>query len=238
MRLSQYYFRFSLLGTIMAVLGTALFSSLGIWQVHRAQEKQSLQELMDIRHQQVTFDLNSYRPDITSETYSSIKVAGYFDKQHEILIDNEVYKGKAGYHVLTPLILGNETVVMVNRGWVALGQSREILPDINTPELLVQINGTIVPFKSKPALILDNNFSQNTKVWPFFDYEKYKAYTGYDVLPVMVQMHKDSQYGFIRDWPKYDARTGMHIGYSIQWFAFAAIVIATYLGLNIKKKQV
>lgn len=237
MLLSKYYFRFSLLGTIMAILGTALFTSLGTWQVYRAQEKHNLQQIMDARHQQDTLNLNNYNSDLSKQIYAPVKVSGYFDKQNEILIDNEVYNGKAGYHVLTPLVFNEKSVIMIDRGWIALGKSRDVLPAIATPDTLIEIAGTIAPFKSKPALILDSSFTQTTKVWPFYDHEKFKAYTGYDLLPIMIQMDKDNKYGFIRDWPKYDAKTGMHIGYSIQWFAFAIIVLATYLGLNVKKKQ-
>ena len=50
-------------------------------------------------------------------------------------------------------------------------------------------------------------------------------------------MDNDTKHGFVRKWPKYDAKVGMHIGYSIQWFAFALIVLVTYLGVNIKKRK-
>lgn len=241
MQFVNFYFRFSLSGTILAILGTTLFSSLGIWQIHRAQEKHEIQNTMDIRQQLEPAQLNNLVSDsnIQKNIYSPVIATGHFDKQHEILIDNEVHKGKAGYHVLTPLkLLGTDKVIMVNRGWIDLGYSRDIIPNIETPTDVINIQATLMPFKSKPALILNKEDMNSGKVWPFFDYESYIASTGYNLLPVVLHMSKESQYGFVREWPQFNAREGMHIGYSIQWFAFAIIVVVTYFGLTIKKKQV
>lgn len=238
MKLSNYYFRFSLLGTVLAILGISLFASLGTWQANRAQEKKQLQQIMDQRAQQPPMPL-THSPKVIEEViYTPTIAQGHYDKKHEILIDNEVYKGQAGYHVLTPFILNDDqSVIMINRGWISLGRSRNILPETTAPEGEQKINGTLAKIKSKPALILNDNLNNlQQKVWPFFDYENYQKLTGFKMVPLVLLLKESEPNGYMREWPKYDAKVGMHIGYSIQWYVFALIILATYLGINFKKK--
>lgn len=236
MSIKDFYFRFSLLGTIMAIIGVSGFSGLGIWQTQRAIEKQQLQQRIDHKAQQQAFHLNQNASNITNRTYQKVTASGHYDKNNEILIDNTVYKGTAGYHVLTPFILDNSnSVVMVNRGWVPVGRDRNILPSIETPEEALNIHGIISPHKSKPPLIL-GELDMAARVWPYYDYEKHMAYTNYNIMPVVILLDDNDKTGYIRDWPKYDAKMGMHIGYAIQWYVFAVIVLITYLAVNIKKK--
>ena len=43
-------------------------------------------------------------------------------RARQILIDNKVHDGRAGYHVVTPLVLADGRVVLVDRGWIAAGR--------------------------------------------------------------------------------------------------------------------
>jgi len=238
MLLNNYYFRFSVLGTILAVLGISLFISLGTWQVNRAGVKEKLQHDIESRQSLSAFILKKSIADISSKVYIPVKALGHYDAKNEILIDNEIYQGNAGYHVLTPLILSeDQSVIMVNRGWVPLGRSRDVLPELTPPVGSIVVNGRISPHKSKPALILDQGNIKPGKVWQYFDYDKYIKYTGYNLLPVVILLDEKSGEGYIRNWPKYHSKVGMHIGYAIQWYVFAAIVFITYIAVNFKKKE-
>ena len=238
MLLNKYYFRFSILGTILAILGISLFFSLGTWQVNRAGVKEKLQHDIESKQNQPAFTLQKSTTDISSKSYVSVKALGHYDAKNEILIDNEIYQGKAGYHVLTPLILKeDQSVIMVNRGWVPLGRSRDVLPELTPPTGDIVINGRISPHKSKPALILDQGNIEPGKVWQYFDYEKYIKHTGYNLLPVVILLDEKKGEGYIRSWPKYSSKVAMHIGYAVQWYVFAAIVLITYITVNFKKKE-
>ena len=237
MPIKHFYFRFSLLGTILAIIGISVFSSLGIWQSYRALEKQQLQETMNRNASNEAFQLKAYIPEIDQKIYHKVNAAGHYDKYNEILIDNAIHSGKAGYHVLTPFILeDDQSVIMVNRGWVPVGRDRNILPSIETPQEAMTIHGIITPHKSKPPLILGEQ-DMTAKVWLYFDNEKYLERTKFTLLPVIILLDAKDKFGYVREWPKYDAKMSMHIGYAIQWFAFALFVIVTYFGVNIKKKM-
>lgn len=238
MLLKDYYFRFSLLGTILAIAGTALFASLGIWQTYRAIEKQTLQDEMDIKVQQPPFVLNDAIGDLDRRKFLKTEATGFYDEDNIILIDNIVQDGTAGYYVMAPFILNDaedeKPVIMINRGWIPVGRDRKIIPELESPAGEISVQGVLAPPRSKPALILGELDSSN-KVWPYFDSKKYAERIGKEILPVIILLNESDAHGYVRKWPKYEAKVGMHIGYAIQWYVFALIVIATYFGLNIKK---
>jgi len=238
MLFSNYQFRFSLLGTVLGIIGILIFSSLGTWQVFRAMEKQQLQNEMDVKVQQKTFRLDRNQNNIESRKYSKVEAIGRYDQSSEILIDNIIYNGEAGYHVLTPFILKeDQSVIMVNRGWVPLGRDRKVLPELESPAGELSIHGIISPPRSKPPLIL-GELDTKTKVWLYFDKITFEKKSGHTIMPVVILLDKNDDSGYVREWPKYEEKVGMHIGYAIQWYVFALIVLATYLGVNFKKRQI
>jgi surfeit locus 1 family protein len=234
---SNYQFRFSLLGTILAIIGICIFSALGTWQVYRAIEKQQLQLEMDSKAEKTVYILRSHEADIESKKYLKVIATGRYDINNEILIDNVVYNGTAGYHVLTPFILqGDKSVIMVNRGWLPVGRDRRVLPLTSAPDEVLEINGVLAPHKSRPPVILGDP-DLKSKVWIYFDKPVFNLKSGYDVMPVIILLDKDEANGYTRDWPKYEVKVGMHIGYAIQWYVFGLIVLATYIGVNFKKRS-
>jgi len=236
---TAYRFRFSLLGSILTIVGISVFFSLGSWQIKRAEGKQALQDSIDSRKNAVEIIMRSSMIDLQNIYYSPVRAVGHYDVDYEILIDSEVHQGRAGYHVLTPLVLSDEqAVIMVNRGWVPVGRSRQVLPNISVPSGELTVFGVISPHKSKPALILDKANLGVTKVWAYFDADAYALKTGYNLLPAVILMDENKGNGYIRDWPKYNAKVGMHLGYAVQWYFFAAVVFFTYLAVNFKKKSV
>jgi len=76
---------------------TTLFVTLGMWQEKRAAEK----EQTELQHQmasRVSFATALAR----DERFARIDVSGHYDPVRHILLDNQVWKGRAGVHVFTP----------------------------------------------------------------------------------------------------------------------------------------
>ncbi len=235
MRILNYQFRFSVLGSIMALLGVLLFSALGTWQVFRAIEKQQLQENMHQKQQQAAIILNRNIENIEQYKYLEVEARGHYIKEGEVLVDNIIHHGKAGYHVLTPFKLsGSGDVIMVNRGWVAVGNDRKLLPQLDVPQGSQILHGKLAPHRSLPPIALDNPNTEKN-VWLYFDRVRYTKKTGLELLPLVILLNPDEAGGYVREWPEYESRVAMHIGYAVQWYVFALIVVATYLGVNMKK---
>ena len=157
----------------------------------------------------------------------------------QILIDNILMDGMAGYHVVSPLkISGSGLYILVNRGWVAQGSTRQYLPEVALPAGRISLEGIVrtpsaLPFveSSTVPLSMEEPFS----VWLYLDLEKYADESNLNVLPFAMLQQNDSGDALVRKWPAYRAKVGMHIGYALQWFAFAVIVTLIFIGIGRKR---
>ncbi|MHB8743997.1 MAG: SURF1 family protein [Sulfuricaulis sp.] len=222
-----------LVPSLAAAILLPLFVYLGIWQLQRAAEKRLLQAQYDSRAAGPAIKVEARLEPPAVLQFYRVVATGYYETDRQILLDNRLYQGQAGYDVITPLRLQDSDVrLLVNRGWIPLGVDREHLPAVDTPQTLQEITGVAeVPDKNvfmlaKPAP-LDHGWQT---VWENMDMARFAAAVPYPVQPVVVRLDPDSPAGgFIRDWRRPDTKVAMHQGYAFQWFMLAGTVIAIYL---------
>ena len=73
--------------------------------------------------------------------------------------------------------------------------------------------------------------------WPYLTVDLYAAVADYPLQPVVILEDPDDAAGFLRNWPREMPKEGMHIGYAIQWFAFAAIALVLWLRLSLVRRN-
>ena len=80
-----------------SVLFVLVFIFLGFWQIERASEKLNLIKNFEIQQ--------SSQPQYISENsakWSRVFIEGVYDSSKQVLIDNQIFKGKVGYIRYTP----------------------------------------------------------------------------------------------------------------------------------------
>ena len=125
--------------------------------------------------------------------------------------------------------------VAINRGWIAIGYDRSVLPSVTEVEGEVKVIGTVVSPEIR-TLELSDKFIEG-KVWDNFNLQRYQEVTGLKMQPIMVLQKDTMKDGLIRDWSKPDSGASKNIGYAIQWFSLAATAIIIFLVLNVKRKN-
>jgi len=60
---------------------------------------------------------------------------------------------------------------------------------------------------------------------------------GQPLLPVVLLLDADSGPGFIRDWQAPGLPPERHIGYAVQWWAFALLLVGLFVGFNLKRRD-
>jgi len=210
--------------------------ALGFWQLERAQEKRDLQNEYDRRALDAPIRISDKLQSLDTLRFFRVTVTGTYDSDYEILLDNRVHNGHAGYHVLTPLrIAYSDTRILVNRGWIALGRSRDELPKVPTPGGRLTVTGlAIVPLKGGfhlgPPDRTDRTVSSWHPVWQYLDLDRYRQRAPFPVQPVVILMDADSASGgFVREWQRLDAGIAVHQGYAFQWFSLAVALAAIIL---------
>ena len=222
--------------TIGAAIVITIMLQLGNWQLSRAQEKESRQEQLDTRSREPAVALPVVPVRLEDFQYRQVEARGKYVPEHTIYLDNKIYKGLAGYHVVTPLRIGTSSMhVLVNRGWVVADRDRSKLPDIPAPHGEVVISG-IATTAIQKTLELSGELVSG-QVWENLDLERYRNASGLAVQPVMILQTDDVKDGLVRQWARPDSGSGKNLGYAFQWFAMALAVLIIYLVLSVKREH-
>jgi surfeit locus 1 family protein len=224
---------------LITIATIASFIYLGLWQLDRAEQKRALAS-------HYAAGANRTVP-LTSATlaqlprYQRVQARGHYDRR-QVLLDNmpstaAASAGRPGYHVWTLMHLEDGGEVLVNRGWVPMGRTRQDLPDIAVSETPRTIAGRIDQLP-EPGLRLAASVPRGQ--WPeVLNYPTASDLSqrfGERVPSQIVLLDPNDADGYERVW---QARTGFgperHIGYAVQWFALAAAVLVVFLVVNLNK---
>ena len=213
-----------------------LFIELGNWQLSRADEKNAQQAQLDRLSQQPITSLPNIRVKLEDFQYREVEISGEYLPSHTIYLDNKTYKGVAGYHVLTPIKLANSSLhVLINRGWVAGGLDRSVLPDVPLVQGEVMVTGIVVSPEQRMLQLTDQVITGT--VWNNLDVQRYQETTGLELQPILVLQQDQLEDGLVRQWDRPDSGSAKNMGYAIQWFSLAATAIIIFLVLNVKRKR-
>ena len=238
MRIGAFDFRPGLWPTVATLLLLPLLTGLGVWQLERASWKQQLVDMHEGRGRLSPIGLAAASEGGDLQ-YRRVFARGHYDMEHQLLLDNRTFNGHAGYHVLTPLKLADsDKVVLVNRGWVPVGVSRAVLPEIpgTYGEVLVDATIKLPPKKFFRLGEMDEPNTSWPKVVQQLQLEPLGQMLDVTLEPLILLLDKEDQFGFIRDWkPVYGVTPDKHKAYAVQWFTLAVVLLMIYVGANSKR---
>jgi surfeit locus 1 family protein len=238
-RVGNRVFAPSAAGLGLCALGIAVFVSLGYWQLGRAREKQALFDAF-MQGSQDTVDATGLGFDEFAR-YQHLRLRGAYDATRQILLDNmPSVTGRPGYRVLTPFERSDgRGWVLVDRGWVPLGATRDDLPDVSVSVSEREVSG-ILDVLPIPGLRVGPAAAPGPGEWPrvllFPTEADVEAALGIDVEPRIILLDAGGPDGFERKWrPSLGFGPERHLGYAIQWFALALLSVVLFVALNLRR---
>ncbi len=227
-------YKFSISFFILYAFFMILLVSLGYWQLGRAEEKSVFLEkqrqsgVAEVLEAQALVANNAvdYR-------YRKVELTGYYDAQHQFLIDNQIVQGKAGYFIMTPFIVdGIKQAVLVNRGWLPLNSDRRILPDLSITTLKNHLTGRINHFPEVGLLLAGAEIP--AKGWPsvvqVVDSQILSKKLAYPLLSFQIELDPEMQEGYLREWQEIKIMpVEKHIAYAVQWFGLAITLTLLFI---------
>ncbi len=239
LKIGRWRFVPSLKLSIISIILFSILVYLGTWQVGRAKYKKNIVLQIQQKSEESPIPLLLIdKQDLTNDRFTKVFLNGVFLNDFTFLLDNQMYKHKPGYRILTAVQVPNsEKLILVDRGWVALGPSRKQLPVIEEIYGLKKITGIINTIPS--GIVLKKDVLKSTTAWPMViqqvDYEfitnaiQHKVYN----FVVQLQNHDLTSYDII---PIEFGNSGSkNIGYAVQWYLFAVLVVIYYLIASFKK---
>lgn len=136
-----------------AVFATAAFF-LGRWQWHRYEAKAANAHRVHAHYGAAPAPLTDVlgsSPAPLAEEWTRVSAHGTYAADETLLVRNRPLDGTYGYEVLVPLVLGDGSAVLVDRGWVPNARNAETAPQVPpAPSGEVSLTGWVRP--SEPSL--------------------------------------------------------------------------------------
>jgi surfeit locus 1 family protein len=238
-KIGRWYFIPSLKLSIISIVLFSILVYLGTWQVGRAKYKIKISTQLQQKSTGEPVSLKSLNiNDSTNNRFIPVFLDGVFLNNFTFLLDNQMYQHKPGYRILTAVQAPSlEKLVLIDRGWVALGSSRQTLPVIEEIYGLKRIVGIINTIPN--GIILQKDTFKPTDAWPVviqqLDYEFISKALQHEVYSFVVQLqtHDLTTYDIIPI--EFGISSTKNIGYALQWYFFAALVVIYYLIASFKK---
>jgi len=211
-----------ILGTVLALV----FIRLGFWQLSRLAERRAFNRELAARASMPPVPLSALPRDIGAMHYRRVSVNGTYDYAHEILVTNRTRNGSPGVQIVTHLRrVGNDTAVLVTRGWVyapdgmTIDRKRWQEADTLSGEAFVE---NFTSGSGKAALAGRN------RSYRWMDERTLAQAFPYPIAPYRLILISGGGAPLSNIPPRLEVPPldeGPHQNYAIQWFSFAAISI-------------
>ncbi|TFC96941.1 MULTISPECIES: SURF1 family protein [Cryobacterium] len=221
----------------LTVLFAAVCSGLGLWQLSRRAEALSEMGKVDANYAADPVPLAEALPRLESfsdsQKWQPVVMTGMYLQDDELIVRNRPLQINPGFEVLTPLLLSDGSVFIVNRGWLPTGETAEAPTSVPTaPSGEVTV---VARLKSGEPLLAGRSATGNQiatinleEVAGRLDLP---TYTGaYGLMATEDPAPEERPVAVTR--PVKDE--GPHLSYAFQWFVFA---VMGFVGLGWAMRQ-
>jgi surfeit locus 1 family protein len=225
--------------TLLTLALVVAFVSLGRWQWERGNAREAQREAFEAAAEE-PLPLGS-RSLAELQRFQRVKLTGRYDPARQFLLDNRTHNGQAGYEVLTPFLLSDDRVVLVDRGWVPFTGFRERLPDVSFDGDVAEVVGRIDELPS--AGLPSGRAAPPTKAqWPkltaYPRIEELSAALSQELEPRIVLLDTRAPHGYVRDWQPPGLSPMRHRSYAFQWWSFAAAIAVIWVVMSRRRGRV
>ena len=210
-----------------------LMVNLGMWQLRRLDERRATNAVITTNMSQPVQPLEetlaAVGNDPSALAYRRVTVSGRYRPADEVLLTPRSVNGKAGHHVLTPLVLDDGQAVMVDRGWVPFDDDDPPIQVAAPPTGDVDVTGLLLP-TTDAARYGSPEGGERLTYMSAPDIDLVQPQIDVALLPFSVQLaRQDPAPGNlpIPGEPP-EVSEGSHESYAWQWFAFTTILLVGY----------
>jgi cytochrome oxidase assembly protein ShyY1 len=205
---------------------------LGIWQLDRNEERSARNAVIEanVDRDPVPVDdvLDVRHPLSPNQLWTPVAATGTYDIDRQLVVRLRPMNGRAGMHVLVPLVTAAGTALLVDRGFVAQDGPAAAVPTVpNPPRGEVDIVGRARASEEGRGVGGD----PDSGAIRYVDIDEIAAWLPYPVYGAWVEVIEEqpsaSEAPLPPPAPTVDA--GPHLSYAIQWFLFACIGVGGFV---------
>jgi surfeit locus 1 family protein len=226
----------ALLGHLLVLTVAAACVALGLWQLDRLGQVRDHNARLAERMTSAPVDLGALVAagdlDDAALEFRSAEVTGTFRPEEEVLQRGQQDpRGQQGFHLLTPLDLGDGSTLLVRRGWVPTGLDTPPVAEAAPPSGEVTVTGLLERSVPQPGFGPQDPPDGHLERVFHPDTDRLDGQVSGDLLPVVLRLDADAV-AAAGDLPVPLERPVLdeanHRSYAVQWFTFAALALVTY----------
>jgi surfeit locus 1 family protein len=217
---------------IVGVLISLAFVRLGLWQLDRLEERRADNATIEGRIVEPARPLvgivGQYGDDVHEMAYRRAVAEGEFRTDAEFFSIGRTYDELSGTLVATPFDLVDGSVLIVVRGLVAPGTPGPPALGYQPANGRTAIEGPLQPGEQPTAIGESDPANGELTSLSRLDLAYIDEWVEGDVLPVMLMLDAWTvpyPEATPKPIPEQELTEGSHLGYAVQWFSFALIVV-------------
>ncbi|MDK1474258.1 SURF1 family protein [Streptomyces sp. 549] len=222
--------------TLLALVLMPTMVQLGFWQLHRHEARVAHNNIVaaslaadPVPVQELTEPGREVSED---DKYRSVTATGSYDTDHEVVVRRRTAADgrQIGFFVLTPLVRGDGSVLLVNRGWVPAGADQLSFPDVpEAPGGQVTVTGRLLPDETTERSGIKVREGMPDRQVMLINSAQQEKLLDRPVLGGFVELTATSpepaESQLAEQVPAPDhSGIGAHMAYAVQWWLFVAAV--------------
>lgn len=207
----------------IAAIVVVVCLALGFWQLQRLADRRALNaEILAARSAPPT-TVRTADDFGALSAFRSVVVEGTYDIENEVLLYGRSLNGEPGHFVVTPLVLGDRSGVLVLRGWVPFSLDSPPVVEAAPAVRAVVVEGWLIAPESRGRSRPDRDGIVRT-----LDISGIGDPLPLDLAPFAIQLRAQDPPNpeLPVPVPLPELSEGPHLSYAIQWFCFAAVAVA------------
>lgn len=215
---------------LAAIFATACVF-LGRWQMDRRAE--TLAEInrvvsnysaTPVPFTAVRDEFNRLEPE---KEWTQVELKGHYDAAGQRIVRNRPLNGQPGYEVVVPFKLESGETVVIDRGWLPIGNNNPGRPDSIPAPPTGEVTAVVRLKAGEPTLQRSAPDGQLASI----DLPAYAKELGYPVLTgaygqLASETPAPAEMPF--PFPMPSTEEGTHLSYSLQWFAFGVLMFVGF----------
>ncbi|MFE1439784.1 SURF1 family protein [Streptomyces sp. NPDC058739] len=216
--------------TLVAVALVPTMIELGFWQLHRHEHRVALNKVIadSLAAKPVPAEsLTAPGAEVTdADRFRRVTATGRFDTAREVVVRRRTnVDEKVGFHVLTPFVLDDGKVLLVNRGWIPADGAQTEFPAIPAPPKgEITVTGRLMPDETTADSGIKDVQGLPDRQVMLISSEQSERRLGDPVLGGYIELTAPEPRGDSPEpipAPEHDA-IGPHMAYAVQWWLFCA----------------
>ncbi|MEZ5176160.1 MAG: SURF1 family protein [Acidimicrobiia bacterium] len=230
--------------TAVALAVAAACVLLGLWQLDRLAERRDRNATIAARSVEEARPLAALRSEFNDDpdrlAYRHAFATGTYDTDLEFFSVGRVYGDTAGTLVATPMRLADKSVLIVVRGLVPNGTPGPPAAGYEPRATPTRIEGRLMAGEAPSRIGEPAPEGGHLSALSRLDLDYVDQWVDGEVVPFMLLLDDQDPKpaNTPLPLPDGDLTDGRHLGYAVQWFAFAAIAVMGLVALLFRASRV